>query len=186
MTTSYPGALDALTNPSSGDQLNSPSHAGQHANVNDAIEAMQAAMGVKYGARVKAERTATQSLSSGVDTAIAFNATDAYDTDAFHNPASNNTRLTIPANMGGLYLVVAAARYDTSSAGARRLYLLVNGTTLDIGTSLAAVSSSIQMHIQATGLLVLAAADYIEVMAYQSSGGALAINLASVEMVKIA
>jgi hypothetical protein len=39
-----------LTNPSSGDSLNSPSHSGQHADANDAIEALQAKVGVDSSA----------------------------------------------------------------------------------------------------------------------------------------
>ena len=35
MATSFPSGLDALTNPTSSDGLNSPDHAGQHANAND-------------------------------------------------------------------------------------------------------------------------------------------------------
>ncbi|MBK9181426.1 MAG: hypothetical protein IPM45_18090 [Acidimicrobiales bacterium] len=46
MTTAYPGALDALTNPTAADPLHSPSHSAQHANANDAIEAIQAELGV--------------------------------------------------------------------------------------------------------------------------------------------
>lgn len=45
MATSYPSGFDAFTNPVSGDPLSSPSHSGQHADVNDAVEAMQAQMG---------------------------------------------------------------------------------------------------------------------------------------------
>lgn len=50
MATNFPTSLDALTNPSSGDALNSPSHAGQHADANDAIEALQAKVGVNNSA----------------------------------------------------------------------------------------------------------------------------------------
>lgn len=46
MATSFPTSLDTLTNPTSGDSLNSPSHSGQHADANDAIEALQAKVGV--------------------------------------------------------------------------------------------------------------------------------------------
>jgi hypothetical protein len=46
VTTAYPGAIDALTNPTASDQLTSPSHAGQHANANDAIEAIETELGV--------------------------------------------------------------------------------------------------------------------------------------------
>lgn len=50
MATNFPTSLDSLTNPSAGDSLNSPSHAGQHANANDAIEALQAKVGVNNSA----------------------------------------------------------------------------------------------------------------------------------------
>lgn len=39
MAISYPTSLDTLTNPTATDKRNSPSHALQHANANDAIEA---------------------------------------------------------------------------------------------------------------------------------------------------
>jgi hypothetical protein len=50
MATSFPASLDTLTNPTSGDSLNSPSHSGQHADANDAIEALQAKVGVDSSA----------------------------------------------------------------------------------------------------------------------------------------
>lgn len=48
MTTAYPGALDSFTNPTGTDALNSATvpHADQHANANDAVEAVQAELGV--------------------------------------------------------------------------------------------------------------------------------------------
>ena len=46
MATNFPTSLDALTNPTSSDSLSSPSHSAQHANVNDAVEALQAKVGV--------------------------------------------------------------------------------------------------------------------------------------------
>ena len=50
MATNFPTSLDALTNPTSSDPLNSPSHSAQHANANDAIEALQAKVGVDSSA----------------------------------------------------------------------------------------------------------------------------------------
>lgn len=50
MATNFPTSLDALTNPLSTDGMNSPSHSGQHANANDAIEALQAKVGVNSSA----------------------------------------------------------------------------------------------------------------------------------------
>lgn len=47
MGTNYPGALDAFVNPTPDDELDSVivPHDQQHANANDAIEAMQATLG---------------------------------------------------------------------------------------------------------------------------------------------
>lgn len=50
MATNFPTSLDALTNPSSGDALSSPSHSAQHTNANDAIEALQAKVGINSSA----------------------------------------------------------------------------------------------------------------------------------------
>lgn len=46
MPSSFPTALDAFTNPAAGDPMNSPSHSDQHADANDAIEAMQTKIGI--------------------------------------------------------------------------------------------------------------------------------------------
>ena len=46
MTTSFPAGLDALTNPTGASSLTSPDHAGQHTDANDAIESLQAKVGV--------------------------------------------------------------------------------------------------------------------------------------------
>jgi hypothetical protein len=48
MATNYPGALDSLTNPTASDTLDSATvpHASQHANANDAIEAIESTLGV--------------------------------------------------------------------------------------------------------------------------------------------
>jgi hypothetical protein len=50
VATNFPSSLDALTNPTGSDTLASPDHAGQHADSNDAIEALQAKVGVDSSA----------------------------------------------------------------------------------------------------------------------------------------
>jgi len=51
MATSFPSSLDSFTNPSASDALDSVSvpHADQHANLNDAMEAVQAKLGTGAG-----------------------------------------------------------------------------------------------------------------------------------------
>ena len=50
MATNFPASLDTLTNPSATDTLDSPPHDEQHADANDAIEALQAKVGVDSSA----------------------------------------------------------------------------------------------------------------------------------------
>lgn len=50
MATNFPTSLDSLTNPTSSDTLDSPSHSGQHANLNDAVEALEAKVGADSSA----------------------------------------------------------------------------------------------------------------------------------------
>ena len=52
MTTSFPASLDNFTNPTSSDDLDTPAvlHADQHANINDAVEALQAKVGIDSSA----------------------------------------------------------------------------------------------------------------------------------------
>lgn len=52
MGTSFPAALDALTNPTGADNLSTPGvlHSTQHANANDSIEAIEAKIGVDASA----------------------------------------------------------------------------------------------------------------------------------------
>lgn len=44
--TSFPTSLDALTNPSGTDSVATVSHSGQHSNANDALEALEAKLGI--------------------------------------------------------------------------------------------------------------------------------------------
>lgn len=50
MATNFPTSLDSLSNPISTDTLASPDHAVQHQNSNDAIEALQAKVGINSSA----------------------------------------------------------------------------------------------------------------------------------------
>jgi hypothetical protein len=50
MATNFPNSLDNLTNPASTDPIDNPSHSQQHTNANDAIEALEAKVGVNGSA----------------------------------------------------------------------------------------------------------------------------------------
>ena len=77
MATNFPGSLDSFTNPSSSSTLDSPSHAAQHANINDAMVAVQAKLGV--GAGTIGEWTSyTPTVTSQTGTITSYTASGAY------------------------------------------------------------------------------------------------------------
>ena len=91
MATNFPTSLDSLTNPSSGDSLSSPSHAAQHSNVNDAVEALQAKVGVD-GSAVTGSldyKVANQGLTLVKSQTITGTPSSVTITDAFSSTFSN-------------------------------------------------------------------------------------------------
>ena len=107
MTTSFPASLDTLTNPTSGDSLNSPSHSGQHADANDAIEALQAKVGVDgsavttsldYKVRNIADATVTNSVVQGLEESWNVAATAATGTVDFDTLTSTAWLYTTDAS----------------------------------------------------------------------------------------
>ena len=50
MATNFPTSLDTFTNPTATDTLDSPPHDQQHANINDAVEALEAKVGINSSA----------------------------------------------------------------------------------------------------------------------------------------
>jgi hypothetical protein len=75
MPTNFPTSVDALTNPISNDSLNSPSHSLQHANANDAIEAIETyLLNGGQGLTLVKKQTVGSAVSSVVVTG-AFSAT---------------------------------------------------------------------------------------------------------------
>jgi len=74
MTTVYPASLDNFTNPASTDLLSQAgvSHADQHSDVNDAVEALQAKVGVDgSGVNTTIDYRVTQLEATGGGTGFA-------------------------------------------------------------------------------------------------------------------
>lgn len=60
MASSFPGALDSLTNPAGTQTLDTPDHATQHTNANDIIEAIEVDLGTNSGTSILKHFTAGQ------------------------------------------------------------------------------------------------------------------------------
>lgn len=126
-------------------------------------------LGTYQGARVY--HSANQSLSSGSATPLSFDS-ERFDTDAYHDTSTNNSRITIPANMGGKYLITGHVAFAADATGYREINVFLNGTT-DIANHRTSALSGVSTIMSVATVYSLAATDYVELRAFQNSGGAL-------------
>jgi hypothetical protein len=121
--------------------------------------------------------TAVQSIPNATDTILTFNS-EAWDTDGYHSTSTNTSRITIPAGLGGKYLVTMNTSPALNGTGGRYMEIYKNGARLvnDIGI---AGSASLYVNLAGTFVVNLVATDYIEMLVYQDSGGALNFNKAA-------
>lgn len=92
MATNFPTSLDSLTNPTSTDGLNNPSHSSQHADANDAIEALEAKVGINSSAvTTSLDYLTTQANAPGGSGLISGTY---YTAPSNTNATSNNGRST--------------------------------------------------------------------------------------------
>ena len=128
MATSYPASLDSFTNPTAVDTLDSPPHDTQHADANDAIEALQAKVGVNSSAVTTSHEyriNSIEELNTNEQTGTTYTLAMTDDGKVVEmNNASANT-LTVPPNSSvafpvGSQIVVlqTGAGQTTLAAGA--------------------------------------------------------------------
>lgn len=117
----------------------------------------------------------TQAATNGAPLILAFDS-ESYDTDEMHSPSpADNSRLTI--RTAGVYLLTAQVDFASNATGVRAAYIVVGGT-LQVG-GLASAAVAIDQPVTATAQVELAADDYVEVMALQTSGGSLNVLASS-------
>ena len=111
------------------------------------------------------QNTTAQSIPTGTSTVLTFD-TAAFDPSGLWNGASKFT-----APVPGFYLLHAQVQFSTPGAGAVALQARKNGSVLamphSMGTLFAGVGNAT---IPLAGLVQLNASDFIEYMAFQSSG----------------
>jgi hypothetical protein len=113
---------------------------------------------------------AAVSVPNGTYTALTFTQ-EQYDTDSYHSNSTNTSRLTIPSGKTGYYQVNAQVVYNTSSGGGiRYLSIYKNGSFFYASGDVSAPSGQYP-RVPITLNAYLSAGDYIEIYAYQTSGG---------------
>ncbi len=128
MATNFPSSLDSFTNPTAVDTLDSPPHDTQHADANDAIEALEAKVGVNGSAVTTSHEYRINSIeelntNAQVGTTYTLALTDDGKVVEMNNASANT--LTVPPNssvafpVGSQILVLqTGAGQTTLAAGA--------------------------------------------------------------------
>jgi hypothetical protein len=119
--------------------------------------------------------TSAQSLTNNTVTAVTFNS-EVFDTDAFHDNSTNNSRITIPSGKAGKYLLVSQISFAGNASGTRLARIHKNGSLLMIPSIMDAAPAADFTILSTTTLVDAQVGDYFEVFALQSSGGALNLN----------
>ena len=123
-------------------------------------------------------KSASQSSSNATWTNVTFDS-EHFDTDAYHSTSSNTSRITIPSGKAGKYQINAMVMWPANGTGSRLIKVQKNGSDIMYGNWLGNAGSSDPSAVQLSGILDLAVADYIELNAYQASGGSLNIDFSS-------
>jgi len=97
MAISFPTNIDTFANPDANDKRSSPSHASQHADVNDAVEALEAKVG-KDGSAVTTSHDYKLSGVTGTDKAASLTGTETFTNKTLTSPRINeNVAVTATA-----------------------------------------------------------------------------------------
>lgn len=135
---------------------------------------------VGQGVGARARATAAQAIVTATQTAITFNAED-FDTDGFHSTSTNTSRITIPAGLGGKYLLIASGGFASNATGLRTWRFRKNGVDFlaPHAATAGVAGSSISIPISAVADFI--AGDYIEFVVYQDSGADLSFGSAAID-----
>ena len=120
MATNFPTSLDSLTNPTATDTLDSPPHDTQHADANDAIEALEAKVGIDGSAVTTSHEYRINSIeelntNAQVGTTYTLVLTDDGKVVEMNNASANT--LTVPPNSSVAFPVGAQILVLQTGAG---------------------------------------------------------------------
>lgn len=117
----------------------------------------------------------TQSINSASSTAVLLDVED-IDSDSGHSLVSNTSRYT--GQTAGWFLITAYILFaaNASTTTVRQLEIRVNGSGITLAST-AGNSSAIATHLStSTHYFLNGSTDFVEMFAFQNSGGAIAIG----------
>lgn len=117
--------------------------------------------------------SAAITVGTGALTALTFN-TERFDTDSMHSTSVNTGRITF--NTAGLYTVTLYAGWIANAAGIREFQIRLNGTTSIAQWTAPATAVADDHRMTITSVYKMAAGDFVEALAFQTSGGNLNVQ----------
>lgn len=114
---------------------------------------------------------AAQSIANTTFAALAFNS-ERYDVDTMHSTVTNTSRLT--CNTPGLYHLEASVEFAGNATNTRQAMIRLNGTTYIARSTSPGVTVDQSLVVSCD--YRLSATDYVELVVWQNSGGALNIQ----------
>mgnify|MGYP002143155601 CR=1 FL=1 len=115
-------------------------------------------------------RSGTGTISNATATIIDWNS-ERLDTNAFHDNATNNTRITIPSGYAGKYLITWQWGFNFNASGYRQVQILLNGSQLPQSYNLVTMNGYTTQ--SAAIVYPLSVGDYLQLEVTQNSGGSL-------------
>ena len=101
-----------------------------------------------------------------------------FDSDAYHDNSTNNSRLTIPSGYAGKYLISGNINWDASGASSiRGIQIYKNGAGIVIPVVVQPITNGTNgTNTSFAYALNLSVADYIQIYLYQNTGGNLTMT----------
>jgi len=115
------------------------------------------------------------SVPDNTSTAVTFN-TERFDPFSMHSTSASTSRITITRK--GRYNIGGCVEFAADAAGYRGLGVRLNGTTTLVATNSISVGAGAATILNVSADYEFALNDYIELMAFQNTGGALNANSA--------
>ena len=110
--------------------------------------------------------------TSGTAQTLTFDS-ERFDYDGMHSTSSNTSRITF--NTAGVYYFQGNITFALNTTGIRKGIVLLNGGTT-IARTAGLATTGLSHDLQVAGVYAFSAGDYIELQAYQNSGGALDVS----------
>lgn len=126
----------------------------------------------------KTYRTTSFTVPNATLTPIVFdaNSTEAWDTDGFHDPATNPSRFTCPIGKAGRYACKGSIVCNGNGTGNRSALVRVNGTTPIFDRDDKTPNASAATTVKVSGEVYLNVGDYVEMCLNQTSTTTLTVS----------